>query len=36
MGTMTRLLRPAMEGARRRLRQMQDRVLPDFVIFGAQ
>ncbi|HVH03426.1 MAG TPA: sulfotransferase domain-containing protein [Amaricoccus sp.] len=36
MGTMTRLLRPAMEGARRRLRQMQDRVLPDFVIIGAQ
>ena len=36
MVTMTRLLRPAMEGARRRLRQMQDRVLPDFVIIGAQ
>jgi hypothetical protein len=36
MGTMTRLLRPAVEGARRRLRQMQDRVLPDFVIIGAQ
>ena len=36
MGSMTRLLRPAMEGARRRLRQMQDRVLPDFVIIGAQ
>lgn len=36
MVTMARLLRPAMEGARRRFRQMQDRVLPDFVIIGAQ
>lgn len=36
MGSVTRLLRPAMEGARWRLRQMQDRVLPDFVIIGAQ
>lgn len=36
MGTMTRLLRPAMAGARQRLRQMQDRVLPDFIIIGAQ
>lgn len=36
MGPLTRLLRPAMEGARLRLRQMQDRVLPDFIIVGAQ
>jgi Sulfotransferase domain len=36
MGTMTRLLRPAMEGTRRRLRLLQDRVLPDFIVIGAQ
>lgn len=36
MGTMSRLLRPAMAAAHWRLRQMQDRVLPDFVIIGAQ
>lgn len=35
MAFMSRM-RPAVEGARMRLRRWQDRVLPDFVIIGAQ
>jgi hypothetical protein len=33
---MSRVMRPAMEGARMCLRQWQPRVLPDFIIIGAQ
>lgn len=36
MAPISHMLRPAVEGARMRLRQWQARVLPDFVIVGAQ